>query len=151
IARVSHDILNQSTVGAIFTDREFGGGYNRVGGVDANIKLNSNWRVQGAAVTSSTLNTDGTYSAGPGYKIDAERTGYKFNLQTLYLDYSPGFVTETGFVNRVDIRQENVNATYYFRTEGKHLLSWGPNVQQFSTWDHSGTRLESFIFPGLRF
>ncbi|MGH3525658.1 MAG: DUF5916 domain-containing protein, partial [Mycobacterium sp.] len=70
IARVSHDILEQSTIGAIFTDREFAGGYNRVGGVDANIKLNQNWRVQGAAVTSATLNPDGSHSAGPGYKID---------------------------------------------------------------------------------
>src|SRR5499427_1113356 len=34
IARVSRDILDQSTVGAILTDREFAGGYNRVGGVD---------------------------------------------------------------------------------------------------------------------
>src|SRR5215831_11605060 len=41
IARVSRDILDQSTVGAIFTDREFAGGYNRVGGVDANFKLDS--------------------------------------------------------------------------------------------------------------
>ena len=55
IARVSRDILDQSTIGAIYTDREFGGGYNRVGGIDANLKLNPNWRVQGQAVTSSTL------------------------------------------------------------------------------------------------
>lgn len=150
IARVSRDILNQSTIGAIFTDREFGGGYNRVGGMDANIKLNQNWRVQGAAVTSSTLNTDGSYSAGPGYKIDAERAGRKFNLQSLYLDYSPGFVTETGFVNRVDIRQQNINASYYFRPEGKFLISWGPTVQQFSIWDHQGTALDYFVFPGIR-
>ena len=46
IARVSRDILDQSTIGAIFTDREFGGGYNRVGGVDANIKIGQNWRVR---------------------------------------------------------------------------------------------------------
>ena len=69
IARVSRDILDQSTIGAIFTDREFAGGYNRVGGIDANIKLDQNWRLQGAAVTSSTLNVDGTHSAGPGYKL----------------------------------------------------------------------------------
>jgi len=150
IARVSHDILDQSTIGAIFTDREFGGGYNRVGGVDANIKINPQWRVQGAAVTSTTLNTEGTYLAGPGYKLDAERTGRKLNLQALYLDYSPGFVTETGFVNRTDIRQQNINASYYFRPEGKFLISYGPTVQQFSIWDHSGTALDYFIFPGFR-
>jgi len=150
IARVSRDILQQSTIGAIFTDREFGGGYNRVGGVDANLKINQNWRVQGAAVTSSTLNPDGSYQAGPAYKVIAERVGRKLNLQTIYLDNSPGFVTETGFVNRVDIRQENVNASYYFRPEGKFLISWGPTVQQFSIWDHRGTALDYFVFPGIR-
>src|SRR5258707_7503677 len=56
IGRISRDILDQSTIGAIFTDREFGGGEKRVGGIDANLKLDQNWRLQGAAVTSSTLN-----------------------------------------------------------------------------------------------
>ena len=150
LARVSHDILDQSTIGAIFTDREFGGGYNRIGGLDANLKLNQNWRLQGQGVTSSTLNTDGSYSAGPGYKADLERSGRKFNLQALYLDYSPGFVTETGFVNRVDIRQQNVNASYFFRPEGEFLISWGPTLQQFNIWDHRGTAEEYFVLPGLR-
>ena len=150
IARVSHDILEQSTIGAIFTDREFGGGYNRVGGVDANLKINQNWRVQGAAVASSTLNVDGSHSAGPGYKVDLERAGRQLNLQALYLDYSPGFVTETGFVNRVDIRQQNFNAAYTIRPEGKFLISWGPTLQQFSIWDHRGTALDYFVFPGFR-
>jgi len=150
IARVSHDILDQSTIGAIYTDREFGGGYNRVGGGDANIKISQKWRLQGAAVTSSTLNTDGTYSAGPGYKLDAERTGRQLNVQALYLDYAPGFDTETGFVNRVDIRQQNINASYYWRPEGKTLISYGPTIQEFNIWDHSGTMLENFVFPGMR-
>jgi hypothetical protein len=150
IARVSHDILQQSTIGAIFADREFGGGYNRVGGVDANIKLNQNWRVQGAAVTSSTLNVDGSHSAGPGYKVDLERSGRQLNLQALYLDYSPGFVTETGFVNHVDIRQQNFNASYTFRPEGRILISYGPTIQQFNIWDHRGTAIDNFVLPGFR-
>ena len=150
IARVSRDLFAQSTVGAIFTDREFGGGYNRVGGVDANIKINQNWRVQGAAITSSTLNPDRSYSAGPGYKVVAERRGRNFNLQSIYADYSPGFVTETGFVNRTDIRRQDVNASYYFRPEGKFLISWGPTLQQFDIWDHRGTALDYFVFPGFR-
>src|SRR5205814_274359 len=151
IVRVSRDILNQSTVGAIFTDRELGGGYNRVGGIDANIKLGQNWRVQGAVVTSSTLNPDGSYQAGNGFKVITTRSGRKFNLQSIVLDYSPGFVTETGFVNRTDIRQLNVNASYFWRLEGKTFISWGPTVEQFSIWDHIGTALDYFILSGLRF
>lgn len=151
IARVSRDILNQSTIGATYTDREFGGGYNRVGGIDANLKLNSNWRLQGQAVTSSTFDAvAGTSSAGPGYKVDLERAGRQFNLQSLYVDYSPGFVTETGFVNRVDIREQTINASYFFRPEGKFLISYGPTLQQFNIWDHRGTALDYFAFPGFR-
>lgn len=151
IARVSRDIFQQSTIGAIYTDREFGGGYNRVGGVDANLKLGSNWRWQGAAVTSSTVDVvSGTQSGGPGYKMDVERKGRQFNLQALYLDYSPGFETQAGFVNRVDIRQQNINASYYFRPEGKFLISYGPTLQQFNIWDHHGTALDYFVYPGFR-
>ena len=151
IARVSRDILNQSTIGAMYTDREFGGGYNRVGGIDANLKLNSNWRLQGQAVTSSTVDVvAATSSAGPGYKLDLERAGRQFNLQSLFVDYSPGFVTETGFVNRVDIREQVVNSSYYFRPEGKFLISYGPTLQQFNIWDHRGTALDYFAMPGFR-
>jgi hypothetical protein len=151
IARVSRDIFQQSTVGAIFTDREFGGGYNRVGGVDANLKLNPNWRLQGQAVTSSTVDVvAGTRSAGPGYKLDLERSGRNFNLQSQYIDYSPGFLTETGFVNRVDIREQNLNTSYYFRPEGKFLISYGPTLHVFDIWDHRSTALEHFVLPGVR-
>ncbi len=151
IARVSRDILDQSIIGATYTDREFAGGYNRVGGLDANLKLNQNWRVQGQAVASSTLDViAGTSSAGPGYKVDLERAGRKFNLQSLFVDYSPGFVTETGFVNRVDIREQTINASYYFRPEGKFLISYGPTLEQFNIWDHRGTALDYFFYPGFR-
>ena len=152
IARVSRDIFNQSTIGATYTDREFGGGYNRVGGVDTNLKLNQNWRLQGQAVTSSTVDVvAGTHSAGPGYKVDLERAGRQFNVQSMYIDYSPGFETQTGFVNRVDIREQTLNTSYYFRPEGKFLISYGPTLQQFNIWDHSGTALDYFFFPGFRF
>ena len=151
IARVSRDIFQQSTVGAIFTDREFGGGYNRVGSLDANLKLNPNWRLQGQAATTSTVDViAGTHSGGPGYYADLERSGRQFNLQSSYTDFSPGFQTQTGFVNRVDLRQQSVQTSYYFRPEGKFLISYGPTLHQFSIWDHRGTALDYFAFPGFR-
>jgi len=152
IARVSRDILNQSTIGAIYTDREFAGGYNRVASVDANLRLDANWRLQGQAATSATYDTiAGTPRVdGLGYKVDLERSGRQFNLQTQYIDYSPNFETQTGFVNRVDLREDQVKASYYFRPEGKFLISYGPTLQQFAIWDHSGTALDYFAYPGFR-
>lgn len=151
IARVSRDILDQSTIGGLFTDREFGGGYNRVGGIDANLKLNQNWRLQGQAVSSATHDVVvGTRADGLGYKLDLERAGRNFNLQSLYIDYSPNFQTQTGFVNRTDLREQTINTSYYFRPEGKFLISYGPTLQQFNIWDHSRTGLEYFFYPGFR-
>lgn len=152
IARVSRDILDQSTVGGIFTDREFAGGYNRVGGIDANFKLDSHWRLQGQAAASSTHDViAGTPPLdGLGYKLNLERAGRKLNLQSQYLDFSPNFETQTGFVNRVDLREQIMKASYYWRPEGKFLISYGPTLQQFNIWDHSGTALDYFIYPGFR-
>jgi hypothetical protein len=152
IARVSRDILEQSTIGAIYTDREFAGGYNRVGGIDANLKLDPQWRLQGQAVTSSTYDViAGTpHVDGLGYKLNLERAGRKLNLQSQYQDYSPNFETQTGFVNRVDLRMEQLKASYYWRPEGKFLISYGPTLQHFNIWDHSGTALDYFFYPGFR-
>ena len=152
IARVSRDILDQSTIGAIYTDREFAGGYNRVGGIDANLKLDQHWRLQGQAVSSSTHDIiAGTPPLdGLGYKLDLERMGRKLNLQSQYLDFSPNFETQTGFVNRVDLREQLLKASYYWRPEGKFLISYGPTLQMFNIWDHSGTALDYFAYPGFR-
>lgn len=151
IARVSHDIWNQSTIGALYTDREFAGGFNRVGGIDANIRLDSNWRLQGQAVASSTADPiAGLHQDGLGYKLNLERSGRQLNLQSQYLDFSPGFETQTGFVNRVDLREDQLKASYFWRPEGKFLISYGPTLEHFDIWDHSGTALDYFFFPGFR-
>ena len=152
IARVSRDILDQSTLGAIYTDREFAGGYNRVGGIDANLKLDPHWRLQGQAVSSATYDViAGTPRLdGLGYKLDLERIGRKLNVQSQYLDFSPNFETQTGFVNRSDIRKQILQASYYWRPEGKFLISYGPTLQQFNIWDHSGTGVDYFALPGFR-
>jgi len=151
IARVSHDVLEQSTVGALFTDREFAGGFNRLGALDANLKLNQNWRLQGQAAMSATKDPiAGLNQGGLGYKLDLERAGRKFNWQSIYTDYSPGFETQAGFVNRVDVRSESIKTSYYFRPEGKFLISYGPTLQQFGIWDHSGVGVDYFAMPGFR-
>ena len=151
IARVNRDILDQSTVGALYTDREFAGGFNRVGAIDANLKLNANWRLQGQAAVSSTNDPIAQlFQDGTGYKLDLERAGRQLNIQAQYLDYSPGFETQTGFVNRVDVRTQQIKASYYWRPEGKFLISYGPTLQQFNIWDHSGTALDYFAYPGFR-
>ncbi len=151
VLRVNRDIGKGSTVGVIYAERDFAGEFNRVGGVDLRWKLGPNWAGNTQAVASSTRNLDGTYSAGPAYRIYAERNSRKLIFNTYFLDNSPGFVTRTGFFQRPDIRRFSNFFLYRFRPEGKHLISHGPAAFQESLWSHDGTRLEHFVNVNYQF
>lgn len=151
IGRLSRDIFRQSTLGVIYTDREFDSSFNRVGGIDTRIKFSNTWTGTFQGVVSSTRNLDGSYQAGPAYKADLVHSGLHLNYEGTYNDYSPGFVTEPGFVNRVDIREMDNVISYRFRPRNSLLVSWGPTLQTDQIWDHNGLRLDSFYQPVLNF
>src|SRR5215475_3268927 len=70
----------------------------------------------------------------------------EFNTQ--YRDISPGFNTDTGFVNRTDFRQFSNFFGYTDHVDGKHFVSHGLRVYEQTLWDHNGTRLDWLVNPG---
>ena len=80
--------------------------------------------------------------AGYGYRVILNRTGRQFNYILNYVDNSPGFRAEVGFIPRVDVRDVSQQAAYLFRPEGEHLISWGPAVFTEQAWDHTGLMLD---------
>jgi hypothetical protein len=151
VVRANREFKNQSSIGVMFTDREFGGGFNRVGSMDFRWKLDKNWVANGQAVASSTRNTDGSYQAGPGYNAGLNRNGRSLGLFFAFQDLSPGFVTQTGFIPRVDIRETTDGFGYTFHPEGKHLISWSINSNVDLIFDHSGLRLERNFYNTVSF
>jgi hypothetical protein len=157
VGRVSRDIGNQSTLGVMFTDREVGPYFNRVGGIDGRFKLNSNWVASFQGVVSSTLCSDplnntctlGTYLAGPANEVTLQRDGRKLNYFMDYEDRSDGFRTFTGFDPQPDIHNLYNRLEYRFRPEGKRLISWGPMMEVYHTLDHEGNHLGSGYFPAV--
>ncbi len=158
VGRVSRDIGSQSSLGVMFTDREVGPYFNRVGGIDGRFKLNSNWVASFQGVLSSTLCSDardsvctlGTYLAGPAAEVTLQRDGRKLNYFMDYSDRSDGFRTFTGFDPQPDIHNLYHRVQYSFRPEGKHLISWGPQMEVYHTFDHEGNYLNSGYFPSLK-
>jgi hypothetical protein len=150
IGRVSYDLGRQSNVGAIFTDREFAGSYNRVGGIDGRLTLNTNWVTTFQGVVSSTLNTDGTYQAGPAAEVTAQRQGLHFTYNFDYSDRSNGFVTEPGFDPQPDIHNIVQHFQYTFRREGSTLISGAPIFDTYETFDHGGNHLNSGFSPAMQ-
>jgi hypothetical protein len=177
IARVSRDIFGQSSVGALYTDWECPatGEFNRIGGVDTHLKFNSNWTLDGQAVTSSStilgnvlsptyqsnnceVNSypfssgnqgNDNYYAGPAEKLELRRDGLHFTYDGTYNDITPGFVTIPGFINRVDIRETAQAADYRFRPKKGWIVDWGPSVEGRLDFDHTGLRLDTDYFPYL--
>ena len=168
VLRVNRDILSESTLGMIYTERALDLGLNRVGGVDTRLKLNRNWVFSGQAVASRTRATDGSEQAGPAYDARLLRRGRHLLYTLDYSDRSPGFLTETGFLPgrrvrrllfsgrriqppslRPNVRSLRQHADYRFRREGKYLISWGPTLLTNGIWDHQHNRLHRFYDLGV--
>ncbi len=148
IARVSRDIFKQSSIGVIYTDWEYPAAntFNRVGGVDGRFKFSKQLTASAQAVTSST-DYFGTHFAGPAYKAELDYTSRHWAHNSIYNDFSPGFLTQPGFVNRVDIREYRDYTAYVFRPKSGFVQSWGPEINTRDTWDHTGLRLDTDYAP----
>jgi hypothetical protein len=146
VGRVSEDLGKGSSIGAIYTDEEFGQGWNRIGGIDFTALIKNNWTFQGQWVESSTKGTfdsgtPPTYAAGPASNIMLHRSGRSLSLDAVLMDYSSGFQSQVGFIPTTDIRNGMGHASYKLFPGHKILLYYGPETSQNIAYDHQGNRV----------
>lgn len=115
VGRGSVDLGKGSNLGVIYTDEEFAGSANRVGGLDYTARFNNHWTSTGQSVESSTKNLAAagarqSYSAGPASYLDFNRSGHSFNFDDNFRDFSNGFVTQVGFIQNTNIRANGTHA-----------------------------------------
>ncbi|MCI0417522.1 carbohydrate binding family 9 domain-containing protein [bacterium] len=151
VVRLTRDFLSQSSIGLLFTSRNFEGEDNYVLGSDFRFRLGDHWQATGQAVRSWNDPLDGSKEPGAAYLAQLKRAGRKFELTATYEDISPEFRTHAGFIPRLDFRETEVNTHYYFRPEGEVLIAWGPELTLLESWDYDGTRLDSIAAPGIFF
>ena len=151
IGRVSRDIFGQSSIGAIYTDWEYGAAnsYNRVGGLDSRITFSPRLTATLQGVVSSTSFGPGNDTLGTAFKADLTYASRHFNQSSTYNDISADFVSVPGFVTRNDIREYRNDTAYYFRPKHGPVVSWGPELSGHWTWDHDGLRLDTDYLPQL--
>ncbi len=141
IGRVSEDFGKNSSVGATYTDEEFAGSFNRIGGLDFTAQLNPKWTVYGQGVESSTRGGDGSYAAGPAYKVQVVRQGHALNVRNTYRDYSQGFQSQVGYVQTTAFRQDQNHANYQWFPKRGHVQSFGLEESGQFAFDRLGNRL----------
>lgn len=148
ILRLTRDVLRDSTLGVIYTDREFDGGSNRVGGVDGHLRLSKTVTTTFQAVESSTVNTDATYQAGPAFEFDLSRNARSFYSTLHYTGRSDGFRTQSGFDPQPDIHNGISDFGYNFWPKNnKYVLDWGPELNSYFFRDHEGNWINWGTIP----
>lgn len=146
VGRISQDLGEGSSIGAMYTDQEFGSYWNRIGGFDFIARLDKHWTARGQMLASST-NSDGSngttagYFAGPATQLEMERNGHSFNMHDRFVDISPGFQTQLGFIESSNIRYNHTHATYQWYPKHRFFQSFGLETNQEIAFDHQGNRV----------
>lgn len=151
IGRVARDILGQSTVGVMATDRTFAGSRNTVGSLDSRITWNRNWASDLQVAGSRTRSSGGETLEDEAFFASLERQGRHLGFLLRWQDIGRDFRADAGFVPRTDIRDGVAAIGYTFRPEGGRLLSWEPEVVLRRIDDHAGVRLDEEAKASLQF
>jgi hypothetical protein len=150
VGRISRDIGEGSNAGLIYTDQEFGGGWNRIGGADLTWRADKHWTVLAQMVESSTHQSESTsaatifppgYSAGPAADVQVTRSGHALNIFDEYQDVSKGFKTLTGFIQTANIRSNHLHANYQWFPNKSVVQSFGLELNQQIAFDHQHNRV----------
>jgi hypothetical protein len=145
----------------MYTESRLLDSWNRVGGLDARVRLGPNWSATLQGVASSTRLLGGEELSGPAFDAVVQRTGRKLEYEAAWNDRSPGFYTTLGFLPgskgparpgkprnralllRPDFRGVRQTLSYRFRPEGDVLIAWGPDATFHSSWRHDGSALDT--------
>jgi hypothetical protein len=146
VGRISQDFGKGSSIGLLYTDEEFGQGWNRIGGVDAKVRFNDKWTGIGQWVESSTKGTvdsgtPPTYSAGPTWNLLAVRSGHAFNFNSSFQDFSTGFQTQLGFIQSSNFRDSQTYSSYQWYPKHRTIQVVGVETNQNIAFDHHGNRV----------
>ena len=153
VFRVAREFGNQSQIGAFFSSRDFADTSNRVASLDARLKFSKNWVLDLQAAHSWTrqnaqsgqdclefnpgANGIGSQQ-GSAYWALLTYTGRHYVFGSYFDDKTPGFCTELGFVNRVDVRQNYTNFGYSWKPRHSKIVAFTPAVSELLDWTNSG-------------
>jgi hypothetical protein len=149
VGRVSQDFGKGSSLGLIYTDQEFAGSWNRIGGLDFTARLGDKWTAQGQMVESSTMTPDLTangghpakYAAGPAAYLELDHQSHRWSMQNTFKDYSAGFQSRVGFIQTTGFYDGHTHGEIYWYPKHSMIQSWGVEEEAHVAYDHQGNRI----------
>ena len=150
VGRVRYDLYSESSVGAIYTDRQFLDSYNRVAGIDANFRMGNTHSFGIRAAGSEDRDLDGGETAGHLINANFRKAGRNLSYNLAWYDLSPDFNTEVGFLARTDQRWGFSNVSYLWWPES-WLISWGPQFTYTRGYNFDGVLEDETASTGIQF
>ena len=109
VIRLRRDLLSRSSVGALFTNRDGGGRFNRVYGADMSFLFKQVWTLEGfLARMDDQTSAKGTHARYFHFGYETDRWGYNY----AYGDFGENFRPGVGFVRRPDSRTNHSEVRY---------------------------------------
>jgi len=149
VARVQREFSGQSYVGGIVTDREFASESNRVFGLDGRWRINDSWSVTGQWVGSRSALADGSADDGSAVVAEVSRGGRNFEYSGQYLARSPDFRADLGYIERVDMKEVQQEASYSWFPKERRLLRFGTGLEATAVWDYANQLQDWNVEPNL--
>jgi hypothetical protein len=158
--RFRRDLGQSSNLGLLYTGRAGTGYANQVGGIDFFQQLNASTRLTGQYLASVTEYPDsvaasfgqprGSFTGGAAQLELSHDTG-RWHALASYLDLSPEFRADMGFVPRVDVRtfRAEVSPVWYRPRGWFTMLSIGPTLSR--TQDHDGVLTDQDLGIGVSY
>jgi hypothetical protein len=147
VVRVQRELTRKASVAAMVASQDFASTHNRVYSMDARVQPLRSWIFTAQAMTSDSRLADGRRFAGPAYYADWTHFGRHFISTTQYTDRSPGFRSQLGFFDRVDIRKASHTVGYNWRPEGSPIQSFGPDLMGSINYNRQGRLQDWSIRP----
>ena len=136
ILRVQRDVGRQSRIGATYTDRVDGAGFNRVASLDGRIVFrdiySTRFQVAGALDRVNDVDLDGSL-----WNLRFDRNGRNFGSSYVLSGIDPDFRTRSGFIGRPGIVQSRLIHRYaWFAPQGSLWQSITPDITLDGTWQY---------------
>jgi hypothetical protein len=154
VARAQYALGEASYLGAIATDSAFAGGFNRVVGADASIKIDDHQRVAGMALyTSSRATGTGTETSGGAGHVSYSYDTRRLAVAAFAEHYADEFRMDTAFYNQPALTGGWVYSNVNFYPD-KTRYGWLRRVSPFVFVQGADDRVagaDLFLFlPGIR-
>jgi len=152
IVRYKHSLKDDAYIGTFYTGREYGSGFNRVGGLDGRFRLSQ--------TSIASFHLFGSFSKAPGAETtnndQALSLAYEFSnrkwvLNLGYQDISENFQVDSGFLFRTGLRRLAAFGMYQIYPKSKFFQKIEPFYWSYHLYDTIYDKWETVNLFTLRF